>query len=124
MNSRIWPEDIESSPYIEIMANIIPSFCSPPNIIPRSSCDATVNPNGKKLLGICKNLRLSCANGRTPGDMLGNFTCFTSRGCSAVDLVLANQDLVECITRLKVLPPRSPQFTPPFSSRSIVLSKK
>ena len=124
MNARIGVEDIESSPHIEIMENIIPSFCSPPNIIPRSLCDAKVNPNGKKLLGICKNLRLSCANGRTPGDMLGNFTCFTSRGCSAVDLVLANQDLVKCITRLKVLPPSSPQFTPPFPSKSIVISKQ
>ena len=115
MNARIGVEDIETSPHIDIMENIIPSFCSPPNIIPRSSCDATVNPNGKKLLGICKNLSLSCANGRTPGDLLGNFTCFTSRGCSAVDLVLANQDLVKCITRLKVLPPEFTSVHSPIS---------
>ena len=50
-------------------------------------CDRTVNQYGRKLNTIIKDLNLFVANGRVPGDMLGNFTCFTARGRSVVDLV-------------------------------------
>ena len=71
----------------------------------RSSCDVTQNRYGKKLTQICKGFNLKIANGRVPGDRLGNFTCFANRGASVVDLVISDQSFLGHINRLTILPP-------------------
>ena len=51
----------------------------------RHSCDVKANTSGGTLLTICSNHSLEIANGQTPGDRLGNFTCFNKRGASVGD---------------------------------------
>ena len=47
---------------------------------------------------------LICLNGRTKGDPLGNFTCFTPKGISVVDYVILNDDLFNDVVYFKVNP--------------------
>ena len=63
------------------------------------------NQYGKNLIKVCQSFNLYVANGRTPGDRLGNFTCYTSRGPSMVDLIIGDHCSIKSIKRLHVLPP-------------------
>ena len=49
------------------------------------SCDDKTNSHGRILLKLCNNHNLIIANGQTPGDMVGNYTCFNRGGASVVD---------------------------------------
>ena len=61
----------------------------------RCSCDFNVNTSGRKLLTICSRHSLELARGQTPGDRLGNFTCFRNMGASVADyLVLSKVGLL------------------------------
>ena len=51
----------------------------------RCACDVKVNTSGRKLLTIYSSHSLEIANGRTPGDRLGHFTCFSNMGESVVN---------------------------------------
>ena len=51
----------------------------------RNNIDTGSNSYGTKFLNLCKTLPLRILNGRFLGDLLGNYTCFTPRGASAVD---------------------------------------
>ena len=73
----------------------------------RTSCDITVNNYGKKLNRLCKEYDLVIANGRTPGDRIGNFTCHTSRGDSVVDYFISDHSF---FNRLKKLVVHEPVF--------------
>ena len=57
------------------------------------------------MLSICKAFDLIVANGRCPGDMIGNFTCHTKRGASVVDLIIIDSQIFNLISKVKVLPP-------------------
>ena len=117
LNSRVGFEGSDAFEHdIPFINNILPSFCLSPSIPTRSSCDSTVNQNGRKLTNICKSLNLYIANGRTQDDMLGNYTCHTSRGSSVVDLVIADQFIIKNIERLKVLPPDFTSVHSPISA--------
>ena len=71
----------------------------------RCSCDAKVNTSRKNLLTICSSHRLQIANSQTPGDRLGNFTCFKNRGASFADYLVLSRSLMKNFIKLKVLPP-------------------
>ena len=62
--------------------------------IERWNIDTGFNSYGTKLLNLCKNLPLRILNGRFLGDLLGNFTCFTPRGASAVDYAAVSPALL------------------------------
>ena len=66
-------------------------------ISPRNNCDRNSNSYGQKLIELCKTVPLRILNGRKIGDLLGNFTCFTPRGCSAVDIGAVSPSLVNKI---------------------------
>ena len=63
----------------------------------------------------CQDLCLTVANGRVSGDLLGNFTCFTPRGRSVVDLILADTAMFKNIKHLSVLPPEYTSVHSPIS---------
>ena len=116
-NSRIGVDnsiDTDNIP-IPILEEITPSFINSTPMIERSACDQIINQHGKKLNKICNNLSLHVANGRTPGDLLGNFTCFTNRGTSTVDLVIADIHTIDQVRELKVLPPEFTSVHAPIS---------
>ena len=71
----------------------------------RSSCDNVINGYGRKVIEFCQGFNLSIANGRTPGDRLGNYTCFNNRGASTVDYILADKMFFSNLSKLLVLPP-------------------
>ena len=65
-------------------------------IIPqdRCSCDGLIN-----------NPNLRVANGKTPEDILGNYTCFNNVGASVVDYLLAESPLFKNFWNFTVLEP-------------------
>ena len=81
------------------------SFLELPNIhdpdipVKRSNLDQhKCDEHGTKLLNLCKASGLRIVNGRTVGDQLGYFTCYSSRGSpSVIDYALAHYTLLESI---------------------------
>ena len=88
-----------------------------PNMMERSACDQVVNQHGKKLIQICDDLNLHVANGRVAEDQLGNFTCYTNKGSSTVDLVIGDSQMIQKIRSLKILPPEYTSVHSPVSFR-------
>ena len=108
LNSRIGKEisntNTNSVNSHSLIDNMLPQeVCT--KIDSKSSCDNIINNFGKKLLSICKAFDLIVANGRCPGDMIGNFTCHTKRGASVVDLIIIDSQILNLISKVKVLPP-------------------
>lgn len=69
------------------------NHCIRDHEMPRNNLDIKlVNNSGKHLLNLCKETGLRIINGRTIGDLLGNFTCITYNGCSVVDYMLVSQE--------------------------------
>ena len=71
----------------------------------RSSCDPHINKYGKKLKQLCQGLGLTIANGRAPGDLLGNFTCYNNGGSSVVDYVICDSSFFKRVKKMKVQAP-------------------
>ena len=71
--------------------------------IPRNNMDnKRTNKSGKSLLNICKETGLKLVNGRSMGDIFGNFTCFTYNGCSLVDYAVASAEMFNKIAQFRV----------------------
>ena len=66
--------------------------------------DQTTNKYGRSLTNICISHNLRFLNGRTQGDMLGQFTCHKFNGASTIDYVILSQSLLEDVVNLSVLP--------------------
>ena len=57
---------------------------------------------GDNLLQLCKTVPLRICNGRKLGDIMGNFTCFTTTGQSCVDYCMASPRLYDQVKTLSV----------------------
>ena len=70
----------------------------------RNIRDNIVNQYGKRICEICRQSEngLHILNGRTVGDLNGQFTCFRPNGRSTVDLALVNYDLLHHLRYFKV----------------------
>ena len=73
----------------------------------RNSQDSVVNSFGNKLLDICGKFDICILNGRTLGDLCGNFTSFQRMGRSVVDYFITSEHLVPHIHTLQVSPPNN-----------------
>lgn len=60
----------------------------------RENEDKTINAAGRKLIGLCKNIGMILLNGRTEGDKNGKITFISTRGASAIDLALAETEMM------------------------------
>lgn len=67
------------------------------NVMYRMSKDSKVDKRGKELLDFCKGYQLRILNGRTLGDMQGNFTCYTPNGTSVVDYAVVSESALKSI---------------------------
>jgi hypothetical protein len=67
----------------------------------RNNLDKTVNNRGKEILDFCIAAKMRIANGRTTGDLEGNFTFFKN-GMSAIDLCITDEELRNDILYFKV----------------------
>ena len=76
--------------------------------ITRQNCDPhSVDQQGKRILELSKNMSLRILNGRTPGDMVGNFTRFpsnTHENPSTIDYALCSVESMIEIKSFTVLP--------------------
>jgi len=55
-----------------------------------------------EFLDLCKTIGLFILNGRTPGDISGEYTCLSNKGFSTVDYFLTTADQLEGVKRLEV----------------------
>jgi exonuclease III len=72
------------------------------NINPRVSRDSVTNQYGRKLIDLCKHDNLLILNGRTLGDLQGEFTSFHYNGSSVIDYCIVNINLQPNILYCKV----------------------
>ena len=63
-----------------------------------------VNKFGSKLIELCHSTKLRILNGRTKGDRLGDFTCFTPNGVSSIDYTMVSEELLPEIIGFVVSP--------------------
>ena len=68
----------------------------------RNSEDKSRNQRGKEILDICKLNDLLILNGRTTGDIFGNFTCHNWNGSSVVDYCIVSYEYIDNITSFTV----------------------
>ena len=78
--------------------------------LPRLNMDSMTNKYGDILLSLCKTVPLRICNGRKLGDILGSYTCYTSKGQSCVDYCLASPGIYDSVVALSV-----GQFEPTMS---------
>ena len=83
----------------------------------RNSQDKVVNQRGNDLLDLCKSFDINIANGRTTGDLFGNYTMFNWNGSSAVDYLLTSESLSPQISSFRV-----GEYTPWFSDHCPIYS--
>ena len=70
----------------------LPEDYSVDTTLPRFSQDTVTNQFGHYLLELCRGSGLRIINGRIGEDKeVGKYTCFTPRGCSVVDYVIAHE---------------------------------
>ena len=69
---------------------------------PRRSFDKNVNPYGCKLLQILTDYDLMITNGRVWDDLTGRYTCCQRNGCSVVDMMLVQNDLLRIIDYFQI----------------------
>ena len=70
----------------------------------RNSKDSVTNSYKKPFLDLLINNKLHILNGRTLGDILGNFTCIKHNGASVVDYFVISQNSNKYISHMTVLP--------------------
>ena len=68
----------------------------------RFSKDTTVDKREKEFIDFCKGFQMRILNGRTLGDMLGKFTCFTPNGSSVVDYAIVSESVLKSILYFNV----------------------
>ena len=69
---------------------------------PRGNMDTGTNSYGEKLLSLCKSVPLRICNGRKIGDILGDYSCYTWNGKSAVDYCMVSPRLYHQIQSFQV----------------------
>ena len=70
--------------------------------IPRCSQDTSTNSYCTTFLNLIMNNQLKILNGRTLGDLRGNFTSIQHNGCSVIDYVAVSKQIQSHINYLKV----------------------
>ena len=80
---------------LEICSELDGANCSTEteNISTRVSKDSVVNHYGRKLLDLCRHDNIIIVNGRTLGDLHGQYTNFTYNSCSVIDYCITNRNL-------------------------------
>ena len=118
LNARIGVDKTQQTD-IPVLDNIIPQDHT--QMFARSSCDSNINRYGKKLRQLCQGHDLVVANGRTPGDQLGNFTCYNNRGASVVDYVICDRPFFKKCKKMKV---QAPMFSSAHTPIELILDCK
>ena len=99
LNSRIgnWNESLEYSKEIDINSDLYIEAHKADSINHRNSRDSVKNKFGRKLIELCCHNNLVILNGRTLGDLQGQYTSFQYNGCSVVDYSIVDSDLYDYV---------------------------
>ena len=81
----------------------LPDDYVPDNFSPRFSQDNLTNTYGTHFLNLIKHNQLTILNGRTLGDLSGQFTSIQRNGCSVIDYFAVSSTLRHTINYLKIL---------------------
>ena len=68
----------------------------------RKSKDKVVNGEGKKLIELCGKRNLYMLNGAVEGDWSGEYTFVNKNGCSVIDYVCVEMNLIGMIRKLNI----------------------
>ena len=68
----------------------------------RTSADVTTCNRGKSLLEICSQSQLRIANGRSFGDLTGEFTSHSTLGSSVIDYFVISEAILGKLLFMKV----------------------
>ena len=105
LNARIGNKDNTLNKKLnKDLGHLLPTTKELTNSQDRCSCDNSVNTARRKLIKLCNNQSLRVANGQTPGDGVGNYTCFYNGGASVVDYLLTEIPLHRNVLDFKILP--------------------
>jgi len=74
----------------------------PNNMLERHNRDTVRAGWHREFLDLCRTTGLFILNGRTPGDISGEYTCLSNKGFSTVDYFLTTADQLEGVKRLEV----------------------
>jgi hypothetical protein len=74
----------------------------PNNMLERQNRDTVMASWHREFLDICRIAGLFILNGRTPGDILGEYTCLSNKGFSTMDYFLMTIDQLEGVKHLEV----------------------
>jgi exonuclease III len=74
----------------------------PNNMLERQNRDTVRAGWHREFLDLCRTTGLFILNGRTPGDISGEYTCLSNKGFSTVDYFLTTADQLEGVQRLEV----------------------
>ena len=68
----------------------------------RCNQDVKLNVRGRDLVDLCKSANLRICNGRTIGDLCGDYTVIKARGRSVVDYTIVGKDFMKNIVHMKI----------------------
>jgi hypothetical protein len=71
----------------------------------RNNSDKEINEQGKNLIDLYIETKLSILNGRIDGDSLGYRTYYSPRGSSTVDYIICSDDILHDFVFVHVFPP-------------------
>ncbi|KAH8944591.1 hypothetical protein BDL97_13G119700 [Sphagnum fallax] len=74
----------------------------PNDMLKRQNRDTVTVGWHREFLDLCRTTGLFIFNGRTPGDISGEYTCLSNKGFSTVDYFLTTADQLEGVKRLEV----------------------
>jgi len=74
----------------------------PNDMLERQNRDIVTVGWHREFLDLCRTTGLFILNGRTPGDISGEYTCLSNKGFSTVDYFLTTIDQLEGVKRLEV----------------------
>jgi len=74
----------------------------PNDMLERQNCDTVTAGWHREFLDLCRTTGLFILNGRTPGDISGEYTCLSNKGFNTVDYFLMTADQLEGVKRLEV----------------------
>ena len=97
----------------------LPNDYIPDQFTPRQSKDSKNNPYCSDFLSLIMNNNLTILNGRTLGDLSGEFTSICPKGCSVIDYFALTQPLIANVNFLEIL-----EFTIFSDHRPLLLTLK
>ena len=89
----------------DVRDNYVPleeSYIQDCELPPRRNCDIITNERGSSLIDLCISAQLRILNGRTLGDLTGQFTCHKHNGSSTVDYCLVSEQFFSQINYFQV----------------------